>query len=761
MTRRRIAWCVIAGIALCSPTPNQARGVESAAPVTRRALLVGIDQYLPARSGVDAGRSVTDLDGAINDVEALRAVLVARFGFKTENVHVLRNGEATRDRIFTEMRNWLVSAGAKGDVGLFFYAGHGSQVRNSKSKELDGMDESIVPADARLGRPDIRDKEFAALFDSALDKGIVLTAIFDSCHSGSISRGVTVRGRSRFVPADPRDAADSAAPVPPELRGALILSAAQDLQSADEIRVPDEGDASHGLFTWALVKTLRTMPVNESADRMFLRVRSLMQSESPTQEPVEAGSDERKHATWLGSPADASTGTMIAVQSVESDGTIVLQGGLAAGILAGAELKDWAGAIVLRVTSALGPAQSRAQVISGRATDVRPGDLYVLTKWGAPSARTLRLWAPSVRATSADVRAQATAIRVLSSDRRITWVVDPELATKGFAWLQATDAGWRLAVAGRDPIALGSAAPAADDVVRSLAPVMSAPAIMADLALPAESRTALQNSSASDGLLALASEPAGSDYVLVGRVRDGLVEYAWVRANGVGDPDHPTAIPAITRWVPLGDDPAAVAAALRDLAIQLSVVRNWLELESPPDTAAFPYHLALKKDDSGELKTGGQVIDGDHYHAVLTLDESLAAGADLARRYIYAFTIGDTGTRQLIFPSTKMGNVENLLPLKLGLSQLPKEIPLGQNGQITVNVGIDTFLLLTSATALPDLTVLEGDAVRSAPTRSVSDPLTLLLAGGRGATRGGPLATPLDWSIERFTLRTVARSPGR
>ena len=178
---------------------------------TRRALLVGIDKYEPkqATAAAAAGKTVVekaepssvntppargtwfDLDGAVNDVEAMRAVLIARCGFQPGNVRVLRNEEATRERILAEVRRQLIDPVVPGDVAVFFYAGHGSQVNNSQSSELDKKDETIVPADASQGVWDIRDKELRRLFNDVLDKGARLTVFFDSCHSDSIARGLT------------------------------------------------------------------------------------------------------------------------------------------------------------------------------------------------------------------------------------------------------------------------------------------------------------------------------------------------------------------------------------------------------------------------------------------------------------------------------------------------------------------------------------------------------------------------------------------
>ena len=166
-------------------------------------------------------------------------------------------------------------------------------MHNSLTAEEDKQDETTVPADSYKGTMDIRDKEYARAFMKVIEKGAVLTAVFDSCHSGSIARGLPMARRMRKLPPVDVDVAEPPDPGPrPEDRGALILSAAQDFQLAVETH--DEDGAVHGLFTWAFAKVLRSVAVNESADRVFLRIRAMMQAGDTPQEPSIAGTVERR-----------------------------------------------------------------------------------------------------------------------------------------------------------------------------------------------------------------------------------------------------------------------------------------------------------------------------------------------------------------------------------------------------------------------------------------------------------------------------------
>ena len=657
-------------------------GAELAPPnAVRRALLVGIDKYIPPRASTSAGKppvsgrapaAWTDLEGAVNDVQAMREVLISRFGFDDADVHVLVNAGATRDRILSEIRHDLIEPAAPGDVSFFFYAGHGSQVRNSKSAEADKMDESIVPADANRGQPDLRDKEVARIFDEALDKRVLLTMAFDSCHSGSIARGISRPTRYRMLPPDPRDVADPSAPKPPEERGALVLSAAQDDQLAGETR--DEDKTPHGLFSWAFLKTLRTMPVDETAERMFVRVRALMQSEDAAQEPVLAATPERRRASMFGAQRSGSGATVVAVQSIESDGSVVLQGGLAAGIRVNCELQE-AGAApdraaMLRVTQERGLTHSAAIVTKGSAHDITRGALFEVVKWTAPAGPGLRVW------------------------------IEPGVMSSAVA------AQFRLG--------------------------------------PGTNRDAVE----------VLPSAEGADYVLTGRREASGLEVAWARPFAADD-TKALALPARTDWIPVAlDNPAAAARQLEQLAGRLAVIRTWLQLDSPADVGQFPYRLALRNAASGEKWTKGPLHEGEQYGLVLTLVPGASA---LDRRYVYVFAIDTHGESALLFPAQSAGNVENRLPVRRDDDgRLPAEIALGRPDLVSVSppLGVETVVMLTTATALSDAAILEGAAVLTRDVRA-ADPLSRLLTAAASGTRGQPVATPTTWSIERLTVESV------
>jgi hypothetical protein len=229
---------------------------------TRRALVIGIDDYL---SPAD------NLAGAVNDAEAVACLLeTPRFGFAVKDVVRLRNSDATRERILAEMRRLFLEASAAGDLAVLYVASHGAQMQNTLSPEQDKTDETIVPH-PRPKRADIRDKELGRILEEAARKGVRVTAILDSCHSGSMERGLSRHGRMRALAPDPGAVAADPSVPDPVAAVALMLSAAQDFQTAAE--TVDDSGQPHGAFTIALLQALREAPVDEPAAQFLLRVR--------------------------------------------------------------------------------------------------------------------------------------------------------------------------------------------------------------------------------------------------------------------------------------------------------------------------------------------------------------------------------------------------------------------------------------------------------------------------------------------------------
>ena len=97
----------------------------------------------------------------------------------------LTDKRATHAEIVKALRD-LVSKSQHGDVLVFHYSGHGTQVRDTDGDEEDGTDEALVPVDFQDGAFLI-DDDLRDIFNN-LAPGVNLTCFIDCCHSGSITR---------------------------------------------------------------------------------------------------------------------------------------------------------------------------------------------------------------------------------------------------------------------------------------------------------------------------------------------------------------------------------------------------------------------------------------------------------------------------------------------------------------------------------------------------------------------------------------------
>lgn len=123
-----------------------------------------------------------ELNGCINDVTFVSQILATNYGYTgikvfTDNTAV----KPTKATIINELK-LLVSQSANYDEIFIHYSGHGGQIRDKNSDEIDGLDEVIFPLDfAKSGI--IKDDDLLAILKQSKCE---VRAIFDSCHSGSI-----------------------------------------------------------------------------------------------------------------------------------------------------------------------------------------------------------------------------------------------------------------------------------------------------------------------------------------------------------------------------------------------------------------------------------------------------------------------------------------------------------------------------------------------------------------------------------------------
>jgi hypothetical protein len=772
---------------------------------SRRAILVGIDTYNPdpgiqaqllrdlkpaavKRPAVEGDAKYwrfDNLDGAVNDVRLMKAVLQS---LGIQDFVVLTDQEATADAILQALQKNLVDDAQPGDLRLFYYSGHGNHVKNRASTEQQQEDQTLVPADNWRNVPDIRDKEISRILFHAARKGVIVTFIADSCHSGSLARGAwNSSGKARTnsgtragtpgvtlhepVANDPPDR-DPAThqPIDPEMLGVLTLAAAQPNQEAREVQTED---GPHGAFTWALAQSLRY--ASEPMERIFARAMAALGANGAIQQPA-MGGPSRFSQTILGRPPGAGGGLTVVVDSVKG-ADIHLRGGTAIGLFPKCRLKT-AGqpAVTVEIASSEGLGGSIAHVV-GQGS-VKAGDSLALDRWVVPAKASLRVSIPKPAPAAAVERAVAE-FGKLRGDPAIDWLDDPTagapthvVSWNGSAWILETNPATKPSILGAELAADAKRLlpPKARLLVR-LPPTTS---LLPAIPLGDPDHSAVETTTA----------PAGAQYWFWGKISASGPVYAWILPDSTEASVRDAAgrnnrasgyfpLPIRSDWVKLPPDPEGVRAAGTELtkkAMLLARIRAWLTLQSPPSQENFPYHLAFRQvidGAPGEFKDSGDLKEGEKYKLYLRASPSaLAARDSLLPRWVYVFVIDHFGDGTRVFPPPGRGNEGNRLPYAQvgGKADFQPLIPLsGESPEADFEIGspfgVDTYFLLTSENPIDNPEVLHFEGVRTeAGTRGASDPLTSLLSSASSMTRGvSPRPVPALWSIETLTFRSVPK----
>lgn len=386
------------------------------------ALLIGVDCYLPNR--LPDGSYYPSLAGCVNDVAAVERFLRERAGVDPSRITKLTatQGDGTTPpepkALWPTYRNivaaWksVTAAAAPGDQVYVHYSGHGGRSLTSwpELKGKDGLDESLVPTD--IGNSEaryVRDLELMYLLQAMVEKGLLVTVVLDSCHSGGATRaqrlappGVAIRG----IPAidtTPRPAAsDVAAPAALaalhrrpggapraatagsgwlfEPSGYVLLAACRAQESACEYTV--EG-TRHGALTYWLLDSLRQLGPGLSWRAVHQRVLAEVHGAFAEQTPQLQGEGDRAVLGDAASPVPPAA----AVLEVRP-GRIRVGLGQAHGLRTGATLSVEAAPgerLALATVDELGAAESWAALTAGpgatrvqvgaRAVALDPGDV--------------------------------------------------------------------------------------------------------------------------------------------------------------------------------------------------------------------------------------------------------------------------------------------------------------------------------------------------------------------------------------------------
>ena len=228
-------------------------------------------------------------------------------------------------------------------------------------------------------------------------------------------------------------------------------------------------------------------------------------------------------------------------------------------------------------------------------------------------------------------------------------VSDPTASDGPNNTIQWTGSGWQLVVPGGQTLPLPAGVPALPKDAPLLRDPTGAARVTLNLPLPA----------------AVKLDPAqGGDSIQYSPRRITPTTYwqgvsaatRWSTPGSGRWPPQATIARQRCRCVPTGFRSVRIRARspphCSRLATRLAAIRTWLQLESPPDSGRFPYHVALKNSATGQLHTDGTVREGERYGLVLALDEALARGPAVPR-YVYVFALDGMGKTTLLFPRSE------------------------------------------------------------------------------------------------------------
>ncbi|MBD2774378.1 caspase family protein [Iningainema sp. BLCCT55] len=340
------------------------------------ALLIGIDCYLP--NTLPDGSSYKSLGGCVRDINHVESFL--RTKLQVPQAHILKLTAShtdgimpleppeqlpTYDNIVAKFKQ-LTDLAQPQDEVYIHYSGHGGRSVTSypELKGSYGVDESLVPTD--IGNSEaryLRDLELAKLLQNMVDKGLVVTLVLDSCHSGGATRervnDSNIRGlANNIIDTTPRPTDSLVASTEeliqnwqkltqgqqntrnvtaasgwlPEPKGYVLLAACRDNELAREY--PFNGRESNGALTYWLLDSLEKLGTDSSLKVLHDRILAKVNSQFQQQTPMLQGESDR---LIFGGKSTKPQSAILVKKVDVAKNQVILQIGEAQGVRKGAE----------------------------------------------------------------------------------------------------------------------------------------------------------------------------------------------------------------------------------------------------------------------------------------------------------------------------------------------------------------------------------------------------------------------------------------
>ena len=287
------------------------------------ALLIGIDGY-------NSNLLSKNLKGCVRDINLVADYLLKTVKIPSERIFRLtspnpevaqtiatKDPEPTYANIVAQFKA-ITELAQPGEQVYIHYSGHGGRTTTiyPELKGNDQLDEGIVPMDVgnEGGRNLLDDVELATLLKRMTDKGLIVTLVLDSCHSGEATRGddVAIRATHNIDTAQRdlkslvaerqeliknwRDLTDgiAASITPgrwlPQSSNYVLLAACRPSEYAYEYAV--SGKERHGALTYWMIDTLTSSPSGLTYKTLHDRVSAKIQSKF-RQMPMLVGESDR------------------------------------------------------------------------------------------------------------------------------------------------------------------------------------------------------------------------------------------------------------------------------------------------------------------------------------------------------------------------------------------------------------------------------------------------------------------------------------
>lgn len=323
------------------------------------ALLIGIDYYQPNPYYKSLQGAVRDIDKVADYLEKSLQIppeKITRLTSPLPDTNSLADVRSARKEMPPTYQNIVkafkqITETAQGnDLVYIHYSGHGGRIKTifPDLKGAGQYDEGLVPMDVGDNGYYLRDVEMATLLKRMTDKGLIVTVIFDSCHSGGATRGDgEIRGSRNGEPDTKDRPKDSAVATRDELvqnwlsltqgdkkegwlpnqRDYVFLGACRPSEYAYESAF--DGKDRNGALTYWMIDTLVNSKSALTYKSLYNRVQGMIQSKFPNQLPMLLGEGDR---LVFGEQQQYKPYTLVVIKVKEDQTEVTLDAGMAAGL---------------------------------------------------------------------------------------------------------------------------------------------------------------------------------------------------------------------------------------------------------------------------------------------------------------------------------------------------------------------------------------------------------------------------------------------